>query len=191
MSGSWTNHAHTGTGTTATIAGLTAATSYQVHVLAVNSDGDGPFSSPGAGTTGTPTNAAPTAANNTVTTGVGAAYTFTAADFGFEDADSGDELASVRIVTVPTPGELALDGTAVTADDVVDWDDIEDDKLIFTPVAGASGDPYTTFTFKVNDGTDDSASAYTMSIDVTSDRPSPSWRTGTRRRARWTIFTTP
>ena len=114
-------------------------------------------------------NIAPTAGDNTVTTGVGEAYTFVRRDFGFVDADSGDELASVRIVTVPTPGELALDGTAVVADDVVTKADIDDDKLIFTPVAGASGDPYATFTFKVNDGTDDSASAYTMSIDVTSD----------------------
>ena len=53
VSGNWLTHAHTGTGTTATIASLTAATSYQVQVLAVNSDGDGAFSSPGAGTTGT------------------------------------------------------------------------------------------------------------------------------------------
>ena len=58
VSGNWLTHAHTGTGTTATIANLTAATSYQVQVLAVNSDGDGAWSGPGAGTTGTPTNAA-------------------------------------------------------------------------------------------------------------------------------------
>ena len=72
----------------------------------------------------------------------------------------------MKIVTVPTPGELALDGTAVLADAVVTKADIDDGKLIFTPVAGASGDPYATFTFKVNDGTVDSADAYTMSIDV-------------------------
>ena len=114
-------------------------------------------------------NTAPTAANNTVTTGVGEAYIFTAADFGFEDADSGDVLANVKIVTLPGLGTLAFDGTAVEVDDVVDWDDIEDDKLTFTPVAGASGTGYASFTFKVNDGTDDSASAYTMTIDVTSD----------------------
>ena len=121
------------------------------------------------GTTGgtTPTNTAPTAANNTVTTGVGTAYTFTAADFGFMDADAGAALASVTIVTLPTPGTLALDGTAVLANAVVTKAQIDGDMLIFTPVAGASGDPYTTFTFKVNDGTDDSASAYTMTIDVT------------------------
>ena len=61
----------------------------------------------------------------------------------------------MKIVTVPTPGELALDGAAVLADAVVTKADIDDNKLIFTPVAGATGDPYTTFTFKVNDGTDD------------------------------------
>ena len=115
-------------------------------------------------------NTAPTAADNTVTTGVDTAYTFTADDFGFVDAD-GDTLASVKIETLPAAGALALDGTAVTADDVVAKADIDDDKLIFTPVAGASGDPYTTFTFKVNDGTVDSASAYTMTIDVTSSDP--------------------
>ena len=38
-------------------------------------------------------------------------------------------------------------------------------------MAGASGDPYATFTFKVNDGTVDSADAYTMTIDVTSSGP--------------------
>ena len=46
--------------------------------------------------------------------------------------------------------------------------------LTFTPVAGASGTGYATFTFKVNDGTDDSASAYTMTIDVAATRPTVS-----------------
>ena len=117
-------------------------------------------------------NTPPTAANNTVTTAEDRAYTFMAGDFGFDDDDTGDTLASVRIVTVPTPGELALDGTAVMADDVVTKAQIDDGDLIFTPVTGATGDPYTTFTFKVNDGTVDSASAYTMTIDVT-DAPAP------------------
>ena len=119
------------------------------------------------GTLGTtPTNAAPTAADNTVTTGEDMAYAFTAADFGFMDADAGDTLASVRIVTPPALGTLALDGTAVMADDVATKAQLDDGDLTFTPVVGESGDPYTTFTFKVNDGTDDSVSAYTMTIDV-------------------------
>ena len=86
--------------------------------------------------------------------------------------DTGDTLASVKIVTLPGLGTLALDGTAVMQNDAVDWDDIEDDKLTFRPALNAHGVAYTTFTFKVNDGTADSASAYTMTIDVT-DSPAP------------------
>ena len=118
------------------------------------------------------TNTAPMAADKTVTTGEDRAYAFTADDFGFDDADAGATLASVTIVTVPAAGTLALDGTAVMADDVVTKAQIDADMLTFTPARDAHGDPYTTFTFTVNDGTDDSASAYTMTIDVT-DAPLP------------------
>ena len=118
------------------------------------------------------TNTAPTAADKTVTTGEDRAYAFTADDFGFDDDDAGATLASVTIVTLPAVGTLALDGTAVMADDVVTKAQIDGDMLTFTPARDAHGDPYTTFTFTVNDGTDDSASAYTMTIDVT-DAPLP------------------
>ena len=117
-------------------------------------------------------NTAPTAANNTVTTGEDRPYAFMAGDFGFADTDTGDTLASVTIVTVPSAGTLALDGTAVMADAVVTEAQIDADMLTFTPAQDAHGAPYTTFTFKVNDGTVDSASAYTMTIDVT-DAPAP------------------
>ena len=125
------------------------------------------YPSSGTVTVAAGTNTAPTGADKTVTTGVGTAYTFTADDFGFDDTDTGDTLASVKIVTVPDEGTLALAGTAVALNDVVTKAQIDGDMLTFTPVAGASGDPYTTFTFKVSDGTADSASAYTMTIDVT------------------------
>ena len=49
-------------------------------------------------------NAAPTAANNTVTTGEDRPYTFMAGDFGFADTDTGDTLASVKIVTTAGAG---------------------------------------------------------------------------------------
>ena len=119
-----------------------------------------------------PTNTAPTAEDKTVTTGEDRAYAFTADDFGFDDDDAGATLASVTIVTLPMAGTLALDGTAVMADDVVTKAQIDADMLTFTPARDAHGDPYTAFTFTVNDGTDDSASAYTMTIDVT-DAPLP------------------
>ena len=130
------------------------------------------YPSSGTVTAASTTNTPPTAANKTVTTGEDRAYTFTADDFGFMDADTGDTLASVKIVTVPALGTLALDGTAVLADGVVTEAQIDGDMLTFTPARDAHGDSYTTFTFKVNDGTVDSASAYTMTIDVT-DAPLP------------------
>ena len=140
-----------------------------------------------------PTNTAPTAAANTVTTGEDRAYAFTADDFGFDDADAGATLASVTIVTVPAAGTLALDGTAVLADAVVTTDQIDADMLTFTPARDAHGAPYTTFTFTVNDGTDDSASAYTMTIDVT-DAPVPVCGVpdiaGAGRRQIWTSTVT-
>ena len=118
-------------------------------------------------------NTAPTAANNTVTTGEDRAYTFTAADFGFMDADAGDTLASVKIVTVPAAGSWRSTARRSLTDAVVTKAQIDGGMLTFTPARDAHGDPYTTFTFTVNDGTDDSASAYTMTIDVTPPPPPP------------------
>ena len=117
------------------------------------------------GTVNTFTITAPTASNNTVRAIAGTAYAFTADDFGFADAD-GDTLASVKIESLPGAGTLALDGTAVMASDVIPKADIDAGDLTFTPASGASGTGYASFTFKVNAGTDDSATAYTMTIDI-------------------------
>ena len=110
-------------------------------------------------------NNAPTAEDKTVTTAEDTGYAFQASDFNFADTDTGDALASVTVVTLPGSGELELDGAAVTASQVVPADDLGD--LVFTPAADANGDAYTSFTFKVSEGIDESASAYTMTIDVT------------------------
>ena len=99
-------------------------------------------------------NAAPTAADNTVAAAQDGVYTFTADDFGFADEDADDTLASVKIATLPAAGTLALDGTAVMADKVISRSHRRGDltftsttgDLTFTPVAGATGDPYTSFT---------------------------------------------
>ena len=112
------------------------------------------------------TNTAPTAADNRVTASAGTAYAFTADDFGFDDDDADDTLASVRIVTRPVAGTLALDGTTVMANQVVPKADIAAAALTFTPASGASGTGYASFTFKVNDGTVDSAITYTMTVNV-------------------------
>ena len=85
-SGAWTDQAHSGTGTTATIASLTASTDYEVQVRAVNADGDGDWSASGTGMTGSPPNNAPefsdTAAARSFTETVGNATETAARNVG-------------------------------------------------------------------------------------------------------------
>ena len=119
----------------------------------------------------TPVNDAPTGADKTVGTPEDTPYTFSAADFVFTDIDVDDTLASVKIVTLAVAGTLAVDGAPVTADRAVAAADLG--NLTFTPAANASGDPYTTFTFRVSDGTAESGDAYTMTIDVTPVNDAP------------------
>ena len=110
-------------------------------------------------------NAAPTSANRTVTTAEDTPYTFGSVDFAFADTDVGDALMSVKVVTLPGAGRLALGGVAVTANDVVAVADIP--MLAFTPAANAHGAGYASFTFRVSDGESESVPSYTMTIDVT------------------------
>ena len=137
-----------------------------------------------AAATAVVTNAAPTASDNTVTTNEDTDLTFAASEFNFADTDTGDTLSSVKIVTLPGSGKgtLELDGTAIASADLpktVTKADIDASKLKYSPPANANGSAYASFTFKVNDGTDDSATANTMTIDVTAvnDAPTASDRT--------------
>ena len=110
-------------------------------------------------------NAAPTSSDRTVTTDEDTAYTFGAGNFAFADTDSGDGLVSVKVVTLPAAGTLALDGAAVSAGQVVAASDLG--RLGFTPAADANGTGYAGFAFRVSDGVSESAAAYTMTVDVT------------------------
>ena len=112
-------------------------------------------------------NARPMGSDGTVTIAEGAAHTFGETDFGFADTDSGDTLSSVKVVTLPGKGTLTLDGSSVSAGDSVPRQQIVDGDLVFTPATGGSGEPYTTFTFKVSDGTSESVSAHTITVNVT------------------------
>ena len=102
-----------------------------------------------------------------VTVGENTTYTFSVSDFNFMDVD-GDTLASVRITTLETLGDLELDGMDVAENQVIAGADIGAGKLTFTPAPGASGFRYDYFGFKVSDGTAESTLAYAMTIDVTS-----------------------
>ena len=114
----------------------------------------------------------PTSRSGTVTATEDTAFTLSESNFAFSDGDSGDTLASVKITELPAAGKgtLALDGTAITSSALpktVTKAELDASKLKYTPPANGYGTAYTSFKFKVNDGTADSAAAYTMTINVT------------------------
>ncbi|MCK7569199.1 cadherin-like domain-containing protein, partial [Marinobacter xestospongiae] len=102
----------------------------------------------------TPVNDAPTAADDTVNISYNGTHTFTTADFGFSDVDTGDSLQSVRIETIPADGNLTFNGNAVANGDVIAATDITNGLLVFSPANGASGSGYASLVFSVNDGTE-------------------------------------
>ena len=110
-------------------------------------------------------NAVPTSADRTVTMDEDTAYRFGSVDFAFTDTDGGDALMSVKVVTLPGAGSLALGAAPVTANQVIGTSDLG--RLVFTPVANAHGAGYASFTFKVSDGVSESAVVNTMTMDVT------------------------
>ena len=122
------------------------------------------------------TNAPPTASDGTVTTNEDTVHAFAASAFNFSDTDAADTLASVKVTGVPGAGELKLSGTAIGTGDLpqtVTKAQLDASNLTFEPAANANGAPYATFTFKVNDGTEDSAAAYTMTVNVTAVNDAP------------------
>ena len=121
-------------------------------------------------------NALPAAADGSVTTNEDSAHTFAAAEFSFSDSDTGDTLASVKVTALPAAGALKLSGAAIGSGDLpqaVTKAQLDAGSLAFEPVADAHGAPYATFRFKVNDGTADSAAAYTMTVNVTAVNDAP------------------
>ena len=112
-------------------------------------------------------NAMPTSSDKTVTIDEDTVYTFMVSDFAFSDGDTGDALASVRIVTLPQDGSLALDGAPATADGVVTKAHLDSGLLKFTPAANAHGTGHASFAFRVSDGLLESDPLSTMTIDVT------------------------
>ncbi|OZH51560.1 hypothetical protein AFK68_30085 [Hydrocoleum sp. CS-953] len=117
-----------------------------------------------------PVNDAPTAADNTITIEEDNSHTFTETDFSFDDID-GDTLASITITTLPTAGTLQLNEIDVTANQIITAEDIP--NLVFTPEADGNGTNYANFNFTVNDGTEESQTANTITIDVTPVNDAP------------------
>ncbi|MEZ0260537.1 MAG: cadherin-like domain-containing protein, partial [Alphaproteobacteria bacterium] len=130
----------------------------------------------------TSVNDAPAGANNTITTGENATFTFTAAQFGFSDTSDSpaNTLTAVRISSLPALGSLLLNGVAVTAGQFVSVANINSGLLTYTPALNGNGANYANFTFQVQDnggttngGVDLDQSANTMTIDVSSINDAP------------------
>ena len=129
----------------------------------------------------TPVNDAPSGTNSTVTTLEDTTYVFAAGDFGFGDTD-GNAFAAVKITALPASGTLTNNGAAVTSGQSVSAADIAAGLLRFTPVAGANGAGYASFTFQVQD---DGGTA-NGGVDTRSDRThdDDQRHSGERRAAR-------
>ncbi len=105
----------------------------------------------------------PTSSNNTVTIDEDNSKVFATTDFPFSDVDGG-LLTSIEITNLNITGSLQFNSVAVTNGQIINAADLS--NLIFTPLPDDNGTAYATFDFRVNDGTDFSASPYTMTIDV-------------------------
>ena len=116
----------------------------------------------------------PAGTDHTVTMVEDVSYTFTAADFGFSDADGG-QFAGVVITTLPgsAAGQLLCRNTAVTAGQFITAADIAAGMLIYAPRDNALDDA--SFTFQVRDDapggsavrTDQSPNTMTIDMDGT------------------------
>ncbi|HYC44258.1 MAG TPA: cadherin-like domain-containing protein [Burkholderiales bacterium] len=133
-------------------------------------------------------NDAPAGAATTKTILEEGSHVFALADFGFTDASDtpANNFTAVRIATLPGAGALTLGGIAVTAGQSIAAADVTAGNLRFTPVAGANGTAYASFTFRVEDdggtangGVNVDTTARTFTFDVTSVNDAPQGTTAT------------
>ncbi len=157
--------------------------------LTVTTNDQGNTGAPGAQTDAdtitlnvTPVNDAPEGADATVVIPEDTAYVFGLADFGFSDPGDvpSNGFAAVRIVSLPVAGTLTRNAVAVGVGDFIPVADIGAGLFVFTPAAGASGAPYASFAFQVQDnggiaggGVDLDPTPNTITIDVTGVNDAP------------------
>ncbi|TDU18100.1 von Willebrand factor type A domain-containing protein, partial [Chromohalobacter marismortui] len=114
-------------------------------------------------------NSAPESTDDEVNANAGEGLVLTTADFGeFSDPDSGDQLQSVRIDSLPdaNAGVLTLNGDAVEAGDVISADAIANGDLVYTQSNDAAQD--TAFDFSVSDGFSWSQESYSLAVNADS-----------------------
>ena len=111
-------------------------------------------------------NAAPTGSDGTYAMEEDTDYVFKVADFGFTDPNAGDVLVSVKVVTPPAAGFLLLNNAVQYAGAELLSSDIDAGRVVFKTLPNAHGQPYSSFSYKMSDGTAETALA-TISINIT------------------------
>jgi Ca2+-binding RTX toxin-like protein len=127
----------------------------------------------------TQVNDPPTGTDKPITIMEDIPYTFAEADFGFADVD-GHILNAVWIGSVPSNGSLKLNGTAVTANQLIAVADLG--NLVFTPALNANGAAYANFTFSVKDSSgafDLTLNTITFNVTPVNDPPTGADKTVT------------
>ena len=127
-------------------------------------------------------NHAPSGTDGSLTLAEDSGHTFSLADFGYSDAD-GDALLRVWIDTLPTSGQLLLNGSRLAAGTGVLATDIAAGGLIYQPAPDATGSA--SFTFRVQDdagtangGSDTDATPNTYAITFTAVDDAPTLGVG-------------
>ena len=141
------------------------------------SDGNGGTSTATIIITVTGVNDAPTASDNTITTNEDTNHVFSASEFNFTDVDDSGSLNKIKITSLEDDGALQYyNGSAwvdVTLNQEITASDIASGYLRFKPDANENGNSYTSFDFKVSDGTAYSSSASTITVNVTPGNDAP------------------
>ena len=117
-------------------------------------------------------NTPPAGTDATLTLAEDGSRSFSAADFGFADADAGQTLAAVRIDSLPAAGSLTFNGNPVSLGQLVPAASLG--NLVFTPAPNANGNAYASFGFSVQDnagGFDTTPNTITLNVTPVNDAP--------------------
>jgi hypothetical protein len=91
--------------------------------------------------------------------------------FSYSDSD-GDPLSSVKIASIPTAGQLKLNGAVVSNNQVIPKTNLDSNELVYYPNSDVEGAGADSFDFKVSDGFGVS-SVYTCTINLTPVNDAP------------------
>ncbi len=78
-------------------------------------------------------------------------FVFSINDFSFSDVD-GDSLAFLRIDTLPSIGQLRLNGSDVFSGQSISTAQLNSGALVYIPAINGNGAPYTALSYSVSDG---------------------------------------